>query len=144
MEMEEEQDISGQTSERQKLLADTSSMKTFIKPTHCNGCTFIMEPLLVLNMFFLNPLFVIMPQYIERREWEKLMGNETFPASSNSCQSNANSTDNPILGNLTLAGSATSYFNVEYMLTGSIPSIFAVLFLGPYSDKAGRRFVFLI
>ena len=131
--------------ERQKLLGDSTSSTSdyFIKPTRCHGCTFIMEPLLVLNMLITNPLLVIMPQYIERREWGKLMGNETFPANSNSCQSDANSTGDFIKGNLTLAASATSYFTLQFTLAGCLPAIVAVMFLGPFSDKAGRRYALL-
>ena len=146
MGLPENQETPPRNCEKEKLLDDPDSSEAsdyFIKPTRCNGCTVIIEPLVVLFAFFLNLLYVLMPQYIERREWEKLMGNETYPESSNSCDSNANSTNGDIKGNLTLAGSATSYFTLQYTLAGCLPAILAVMFLGPFSDKAGRRYALL-
>ena len=146
MGLPENQGMPQRNSDKEKLLEDPLSSEAsdyFIKPTRCHGCTVIIEPLLVLNMMFLNPLYVLMPQYIERREWEKLMGNETYPGNSNSCESNPNSSVDPIKGNLTLAGSATSYFTLQFTLVGCLPAILAVMFLGPFSDKAGRRYALL-
>ena len=146
MDQPENQETSQPNDEEQNLLDDPLSSEAsdyYIKPTRCHGCTVIIEPLLVLNEMFLNPLYVFMPQYIERREWEKLMGNETYPGNSNSCESNVNSTVDPIKGNLTLAGSATSYFTLQFTLAGCLPAILAVMFLGPFSDKAGRRHALL-
>ena len=96
MEIFEEQEISDIDDEN-PLVPDYH-----IKTSHGSHCTFYIEPLLVLFILAFEPLSLLLPQYIQQREWEKLMGNETYPTNSNnSCNFGPNSTDDPIKGNLT-------------------------------------------
>ena len=142
METTEEQDIPPDIDDRMQnpLVRDYQ-----IKPSKGSRCTFYIEPLLVLYILAFEPLSLLLPQYIERREWQKLMGNETYPASSNkSCDAGSNSTDDPIKGNMTLVASATSYLSLQLTIASSLPALISVAFLGPLSDKAGRKFALLL
>ena len=110
-----------------------------VKPSPGRRCTFYIEPLIVLCILAFQP--ILLPQYIQLREWEKLM-NGTYSANSSfSCDSGPNSTGGE---NLALVASATSYLNLQLSLANSLPSLISVAFLGPFSDKAGRKFALLL
>ena len=150
--MEKEAPVSMETIEEQDIGSDIDdNMQNplvsdyHIKTSRGSRCTFYIEPLLVLCVLAFEPLSLLLPQYIQRREWEKLMGNETYPANSNkSCHFALNTTDDPIKGNLTLVASATSYLNLQLSLASSLPTLLSVTFLGPFSDRAGRKVALLL
>ena len=118
-----------------------------IKPTRCNGCTVVVEPILFLFMMSQFPMIILMPQYYQRREWASLMGNASYPDTHNACTPAENSSSwapDPVTGNLTLASSAASLFNLQSVLASALPAIPAILFLGPYSDRVGRKYALVV
>ena len=131
-------------NDEQSLLHEESDRSDrIIRPTRCKGCTVIVEPLLFLFMLSQFPLLIILPQYIMRREWERLMGNASYPASTNACSLQPNITHD-IRGNLTTVAAAASIFGLKSTLCAVIPAIISVMFLGPYSDRVGRKYAIII
>lgn len=98
----------------------------------------IIEPLMIGYMFFVWPFWVITTQYIlnDIRAEHGINNTDKTPYS---CDSNSTSDLERSLE--ARAQSEASYFQLWIALSQGVPSIIAMLFLGNYSDKAGRRFL---
>ena len=137
-------DPASPVSDEQSLLdRESDQSDRIIRPTRCKGCTVIVEPLLFLFMLSQFPLSILLPQYYQRREWERLMGNASYPASANACSLLPNVTHDHIQGNLTAAAAAASLFGLKSTLCAALPAIISVMFLGPYSDRVGRKYAII-
>ena len=114
--------------------------------TKCAGCTVIVEPLLMLFMLLQYPMSLLIPEYVQQRELERLTGQDNLTTHSNKCLPPANHTthSDAFTGNLSLASSAASYFELEKSLVSNVPAVLGIIFLGPFSDKAGRRYAIIV
>lgn len=132
---------------------DVKKNNRIIKPTRCKGCTLYVEPLLFLVMLSQFPLMILNPQYVLRRELKKLTGNDSITVSKNSCSvipfhniSDVDGVDgvDPVTGNYTLAQSAAALFDLQSSIVSSVPAMFVVMLIGPYSDKRGRKIAIIL
>ena len=131
------------TSDERRLIDENPELDYKSAPcSKCGGCSVILEPLLVLFMLLDYPMVLLLPEYVQRRELERLTGQDNLTTHGNSCSSHDNLTltEDPYARNLSLASSAASYFELEMTLVSSIPAIPVIIFLGSFSDKAGRKY----
>ncbi len=102
--------------------------------SRCQKRTIVVEPILVLAALFGFPQALLSQLYI----LDKLTVNGTQSASNESvCYMNHSS---PVYQNEEKAQAASSYFILISTIVMCVPGIFVTLFLGSYSDKAGRRY----
>ena len=109
----------------------------------CRGV--IIEPLLMAFILLNYLLAVLIPEYVLQQELQRLTGNDNITTHKTGCASHSNLTvdDDPYTRNLSLASSAASYFELERTLVVTLPAIPMIMFLGPFGDKAGRKYAIL-
>lgn len=135
-------------NDKQELVEEEDAGNT-VKFEQCGGCSFYIEPLLFVTALTYFPLFILFPQYILSREMKRLTGNDSIEFNRNSCRSELEQNltiraFDPIKGNYTLAQASASYFSLQSTLVKTIPAMCFVMFIGPYSDKRGRKIAIII
>lgn len=113
--------------------------------------TIIVEPLLVISALSTVPLVILTQQYVFQQEAKLVaikhgISNYTIPPTSENPCGNPTSEQNrssPLANFTEEIQAATSKFVIYSNLAASLPALLVTLFLGAYSDQAGRRYAIL-
>ncbi|OWF47005.1 solute carrier family 46 member 3-like [Mizuhopecten yessoensis] len=102
----------------------------------------VVLPIIFLYMFSFITAFANVSQYGYYSIGKSMYPNQSNwdNVSSNQCEAN----QSQLYKEQTRVQEATSLFNIYLSLAGGIPAIFANLIFGTFSDKFGRKFLFIL